>query len=107
MMQASKAIFCRYNLNIVPVALWICIQIMEHHSETTSSLLDGNSHWKYYYKGDMPSNSWSKNLTMTLLGKRTRQMGYGKDNSLYNTILDYGDDSSNKYITATSVLHLR
>ncbi|HQF49264.1 MAG TPA: CotH kinase family protein, partial [Paludibacteraceae bacterium] len=93
--------FAGMNLNIVPVApTGYVFKSWNITSETTSSLLDGNSQWKYYYKGDMPSNSWFEtSYDDAAWEKGQGRMGYGKDNSLYNTILDYGDDSSNKYIT--------
>ncbi len=64
--------------------------------------LTETSTWKYYYAdGGLTGTSWTESgyndaKWSTGYGK----MGYATDNTSYNTVLDYGSDKSNKYITA-------
>ncbi|MCB9018216.1 MAG: CotH kinase family protein [Paludibacteraceae bacterium] len=90
------------DLSIVPVApTGYKFKSWNISSSISSSILGSSSQWKYYYKGDSPASDWfSSSYDDSAWNNGSGKMGYAKDNSTYNTVLDFGPDSNNKYITA-------
>lgn len=68
---------------------------------SSEKLLNSNSVWKYYYEKDGMSNTnWTKSsFDDSNWEEGFGKFGYASSLSDYNTVLDYGEDPENKYIT--------
>ena len=64
----------------------------------TESIIEKGGKWKYYDKGESPGNNWiDASFDDSQWAKGTAQLGYGDDDEV--TIVDYGSDADNKYVT--------
>lgn len=72
----------------------------ELSSSASSNLLTNKSEWAYYYNSDMPAANWyEEKYDDAAWSTGHGKFGYANGGS-YDTPLDFGDDSSNKYITS-------
>lgn len=68
----------------------------------SSTLFNENSQWKYYYQGDgFEDTSWTTaSFDDSAWSTGKGKMGYATTTTSYNTLLDFGDNSTAKPITA-------
>ena len=72
----------------------------ELSSSPSAVLLNDSSEWRYFYDSAAPSGSWTENSYDDSDWKTGKgKFGYGSSTD-YTTTLDYGDSTSNKYITS-------
>ncbi len=60
--------------------------------------LSTDATWTYYDKGSLDGEAWtSVSYSDATWSHGKAPLGYAKDNSPFNTVISYGDDSSNKH----------
>ncbi len=88
------------DLSVQPIAP-AGYRFVSWNQSSVVKMLDSSTEWKYYYKGDLPAENWNANsYNDSAWDTGKGKIGYATDLSSFNTILDYGEDAGNKYITA-------
>ena len=59
------------------------------------SIFDKASSWRYYDRGSQDGTDWKSKLNSTWQQGKA-PLGFGSNNSVYSTVLNYGTDSNNK-----------
>ncbi len=88
-----------YSLEPLPEPGYVFKQwVASSYSSTLVSLIDRESFWKFSDSGNLPTANWTaENFVDTPWQQGQAQLGYGDGDE--KTIVNFGNDAANKYIT--------